>query len=374
MFRANDLWKDAEDKLGTYGAEESLENYQTSIETTFNVMFISDGAGRWNLANIRMAHLGLEMAARVFGNRLRDIGLAVDDATAFQFVFGKIKLNRSTKEHEAVAQVVGDTITIFRNGAPGESSSRNYNLLPYVLLHELGHMFNAAAGMGNKDGNSSINQTMGHPKTRGGMGAPTPSTLIGELFIASHPDLRPLYQDMGVSVDHELFDEAGLDPRQIQSLQQSLDTSPNEVTADAFLNWIVHQTSGGFEGFTNTPGGHAWQEFMNQNMDKWIRNAIVYNARDNTNAMTFFAEFGILPEVIGSGKITAEKGAYIRETPLIANNNVVTLVKRGGTLPIFGRIEVESKLPNWIATMARGDIHWVYSGVIKLPEGVNVPQ
>ncbi len=414
----NDAWEEALDKSGTADANdadaaESFESYQTLVEDTFNVRFTrADGADEWNLANIRTAHVGLEMTARVFGNRLRDMGLAVDDAKAFQLVFGAITLNRSTTASDnAIAQVIGHTITIFWKQE--QENGRNYNLLPYLLLHELGHIFNAAAGMGDKDGSSSINQTIGHPQSRVGMGAPNPAVLTGELFIASHSDLssdlRSLYEDLGAPAGHELFTEADLNEWQIQSLQQSEDESPNEVTADAFLNWIVHQTSDraegftdapegcawqefmgrnmdkwlryaivhqtsddGAEGFTNAPEGCAWQEFMDANMDKWLRNAIVYNARDNENALTFFAEQDMLPQVVGIGTIPFLAGTNVRETPSTSGRKVTTLEK-GKNFPIFGRIEVEEDLHrDWIAVMAQGDVYWVYAGGVELPEGVNL--
>ena len=364
----NTAREEALDEFGAADAAESFNSYKELVEDTFDVRFIHDeGADEWNLINIITAHVGLEQTARALGARVRDMGLAVDDAAAFRLVFGKITLNRSTGTGGAVAQVGGRTITIFRK----QDNTRNYNLLSNLLLHELGHIFNAAAGQGAQDGQGSINKTDGHPGSRVGMGAPDPSILLGDLYIRQQAGQRLLYEDLAVPSDHGSFTEANLDAFQIQSLQQSTKECRNEVTADAFLNWVAHQTSGGVYGFTNAPEGLNWQEFMDANMDKWIRNAIVHNAPGNENAMTFFAEHGMLPQAVGSGTISPSDGAKVRDTPS-TDGSIETTLKAGETLPVFGRIEVEGDIKDWLAVMVQGDIHWVYADGVKLPEGVNL--
>ena len=379
--RLNDAWEEALDKSGTADAAESFESYQTLVEDTFNVRFTrADGADEWNLANIRTAHVGLEMTARVFGNRLRDMGLAVDDATAFQLVFGAITLNRSTTARDdAIAQVTGHTITIFWKQE--QENGRNYNLLPYLLLHELGHIFNAAAGMGDKDGSSSINQTIGHPQSRVGMGAPDPAVLTGGPSIdprsyLTHPYLRSLYEDLGAPKDHELFTEADLNARQIQSLQQSEDPSPNEVTADAFLNWIVHQTSDRAEGFTDAPEGCAWQEFMGRNMDKWLRYAIAYNVIRSGNELSLTADEAKLmpfPLPVERGVTAGSKGPYVRTGPSRDYSKVGKYaLPLGHEVIVLGRDERKQDPDyDWVAVLYRGDVNWVYKGGVRLPDGVN---
>ena len=366
----NTAREEALDEFGAADAAESFNSYKELVEDTFDVRFIHTGkADEWNLINVITAHVGLEQTARALGARVRDMsGLTVDDAAAFRLVFGKITLNRSTGTGTggAVAQVGGRTITIFRK----QDNTRNYNLLSNLLLHELGHIFNAAAGQGDKRGQGSINTTDGHPGSRVGMGAPDPSILLGDLYIPRQAGQRLLYEDLAVSSDHGSFTEADLDAFQIQSLQQSMDQGRNEVTADAFLNWVAHQTSGGVYGFTNAPEGLNWQEFMDANMDKWIRNAIVHNAPGNENALAFFAEHGMLPQAVGSGTIPPGRGSKVRDTPS-KDGDIVATLKAGETLPVFGRIEADDSR-NWIAVMVQGDMHWVRVDVINLPEGVNL--
>ena len=364
----NTAREEALDEFGAADAAESFNSYKELVEDTFDVRFThAGGADGWNLINIIMAHVGLEQTARALGAWVRDMsGLAVDDAAAFRLVFGKITLDRSTGTGGAVARVGGRTITIFRK----QDNTRNYNLLPNLLLHELGHIFNAAAGQGDKRGQGSINTTDGHPGSRVGMGAPDPSILLGDLYIPQQAGQRLLYENLAVPSDHGSFTEADLNAFQIQSLQQSTEESRNEFTADAFLNWVAHQTSGGVYGFTNAPEGLNWQEFMDANMDEWIRNAIVHNALDNENALTFFAEHGMLPQVV-SGTISPSDGAKVRDTPSTEGTKVTTL-PAGKTLPVFGRIEVEGDIKDWLAVMVQRDMHWVYADGVKLPEGVNL--
>lgn len=366
----NTAREEALDEFGAADAAEAFNSYKELVEDTFDVRFThAGGADGWNLINIIMAHVGLEQTARAFGAWVRDMsGLAVDDAAAFRLAFGKITLDRSTStSNKAVAQVAeGPTVTIFRK----QDNTRNYNLLSNLLLHELGHIFNAAAGQGDQDGQGSINTTDGHPGSRVGMGAPDPSILLGDLYIPRQAGQRLLYEDLAVPSDHGSFTEADLNAFQIQSLQQSMDEGRNEVTADAFLNRVAHQTSGGIYGFTNAPEGLNWQKFMDANMDEWIRNAIVHNALDNENALTFFAEHGMLPQAV-SGTIPPGRGTNVRDTPSTKGTKV-TALPAGKTLPVFGRIEVEDDIKDWLAVMVQRDMHWVYADGVKLPEGVNL--
>ena len=213
------------------------------------------------------------------------------------------------------------------------------------------------------------------------MGAPDPAVLTGELFIASHSDLssdlRSLYEDMGAPEGHGLFTEAYLNASQIQSLQQSLVTSPNEVTADAFLNWIVHQTSDdGAEGFTDAPEGCAWQEFMGRNMDKWLRYAIAYNVIRSGNELSLTADEAKLmpfPLPVERGVTAGSKGPYVRTGPSRDYSKVGKYaLPLGHEVIVLGRDERgQDPYNDWVAVLYRGDVNWIYKGGVRLPDGVD---
>ena len=231
----NDARDDALKAFETTKADESLKAYQAALEKEYGVTFNDSPEDSWDLANIVMAHTALGMAASVFGDRLREMsGLEIDDALAFQLIFGPLKINLSeeTSDQKAHAKVEGSNIKVFWN----EDEDRNYNLLPYVLLHEVGHRFNYVAGLGGVYSSLSMNETVGNPRSRDGMGE------------SAH---RQLYDVIGVRDVHGMYGAADLQATLREFLRYGKITEEmtqeeriNEYTADGVLNWVVHQIIG----------------------------------------------------------------------------------------------------------------------------------
>ena len=184
--------------------------------------------------------------------------------------------------------------------------------------------------------------------------------------------LPQVYQDIGApSPDHFIFDKAPHIATQIQSLQQSLETydpaddlyyrldGRNEVTADAVLNWFYHQSTGGVYGFTPDQAGLNWQQFMDQNMDVAIRNAVVYNAFDDLNVKRFFAEEEMLPPVIGIGTIEPEIGAVVRSIPS-DKGKIIANLQKGTKVILHGRTQDDDddRVHLWNAVGING-VNWV---------------
>lgn len=318
------------------------------------------------------------MAAAAFGDMARQMGIGWDDATAFRRIIGDIDihLSRDTSEEGALAQVENRRIKIF--WAERDDGDRNYYLIPDVLLHELGHIFNANAGFGDKEGQGSINKTERHPNTWEGMGSPYPATLAPE----NKPDgsrkfrpwmegIRPLHDILGLDEDDKLFRGVTLTVDQILLLRQSwAEDDTNEITADATLNWVFHRNTMRALGYTDDDEGKAWQKFMNDNMDVWTRNATVHNALQDEENIEFFPVRGMLPQVEATGTIAPDRGSKVRNIPSTAGRHVTTL-SVGEEVLIFGRTEVTNDPFDWIAVLVKGDIRWIREDLIDLPDGVN---
>lgn len=388
MFLANDLWKVAHATHTTWKDDEakegeetsynsSFEDYREQVEATYGVQFtFDDGVTDWDLVNVRMVHIELENVARIFGERLRTMtGLIVDDATAFRLIFGTITLNRSAEATDPatgpIAQVNGHTITIYTKKGHG----RNYHLQPYLFLHELGHVFNAHAGQGNPWGPGTITGAIAkNPamQSRAGMGWSNPDILLGDDLIATDftEDLRPLMPlheymssegDDRLEADDPLFTTTGLDPMDVQPLQHSRDYDNNEIAADSYLNWIVHLTTGGKFGFSPDAVGQDRLDFMNENIDKWIRNAIYYNARrDDPHAERFLREREILLPVAGSGVVDTwdDEGAIVRSGPSLSAEEV-DFLKEGSAVTLLARTQdVDDPKYYWNAVEDSG-VYWI---------------
>ena len=81
------------DEFDTDKAVEAFNAYQAAVEAEYGVTFTVESRDEWKLADIVMAHVALEMAASIFGNRLRDIsGIDIDDAVAFRLIFGPLNI------------------------------------------------------------------------------------------------------------------------------------------------------------------------------------------------------------------------------------------------------------------------------------------
>ena len=180
MLRANELWLEAHAAYDPNVSEEennsnpAIENYRVHIETTFGVSLTraigvspktDEEADFWDLLRLRMVHVGLEMAAAALGDMARHLGYHWDDATAFRQIIGDVELflSNETSSQGALAKVEGRKITVFWNA--NTNADRNYYLIPNLLLHELGHIFNGNIGFGKRDSANSINMTEGHPNT-----------------------------------------------------------------------------------------------------------------------------------------------------------------------------------------------------------------
>ena len=192
--------------------------------------------------------------------------------------------------------------------------------------------------------------------------------------------LPQVFQEIGApSPDHFIFDKAPHIATQIQSLQQSLETSDpaddlyyrllgrNEVTADAVLNWFYHQSTGGVYGYTPDQAGLNWQQFMDQNMDVAIRNAVVYNALRDNSHIPFFVVEKTLPHFAGFTR-TKAAGVNVRTEPSTAGgkNTVIRSLKLGDEVAVIGQTEggFNGKDNNWTAIIWNGRKRWVASHLL----------
>ena len=373
----------------------TLDKYEAHLESMYGVRFTEDSTdGRdtsWDLLGLRFAHIAFSEMAAALGEYVRGYGLYWDDATAFRRIIGNITMHHSSTpapkteydKIKALAQVEGDRIKIYWL----EDRNRSAYLIPNVILHELAHRLNANGAFGVRFKDAWMNLHEDHPRSREGMGAPADDVLIGKTVIESNAStvtLPMLYQDIGISSpDHVIFRRAKELAKQIQSLQQSPETDDstenwydeigrNEVTADAILNWVKHRNSGGRFGFTSDEEGLRWLQFMDENMDDLIPNAIVHNAME-TGDPTYVTEIGGFPEVFGSGTVRVADGLNVRSTPMANDENRLRSLKQGEKLLILGRSE-DNK---WIATAKNGVLAWVYYGgeddrYVSLPKGVYI--
>ena len=392
-------WEDAHDVFDPKAKDEPIEvtNYRAHIETTYGVTFTrAKGATLWDLdlLGLRSAHLAFEKLGSALGEWARRNGLDWDDATAFREIMGEITLHNSadmplTSTNEdgtvdilGIAQAEeGRTIRVFWKEAG--IGSRNYHVDPNVMLHELGHIFNTNVGLGSPFSPVSINKTADHPEKRAGMGPPKPSLLLGKKTIYSSPastGLPEYFQIIGVSSpDDKIFANVpSFVATQVLSLQQSTDPNPNEITADAILNWSYDQTSVEF-GFTDDPDGLKWQQFMDGNMDEWIRYAVAYNllrSGDEISLIEAEKKHMPFPLPIGRGITTGIEGPFVRSGPAQTYASVSgdgVALPLGRDVIVLGRNEAieDPNFEDWVAVLYRGDINWIYRNGVQLPDGVS---
>ena len=387
LLRANELWIEAHAAYDPNVSEKknnsnpAIENYRVHIETTFGVSLTraigvspntDEEADFWDLLRLRMVHVGLEMAAAALGDMARSIGYHWDDATAFRRIIGDVELflSNETSSRGALAKVGGRKITIFWSTA----KDRNYYPIPNLLLHELGHVFNANAGMGNRNRFGSINAATGHPNTLTGMGSPYPTKLLTDdrnklvIHSSSLELVNPLHDDLGLEKHDKLFDNAMLFSQdQVQLLQQSWEYTKNEFTADAFLNWVYHRNTMGVFGFTDTAEGEKWQKFVNDNMEAWIQNAIGYNAW-RRGVVSSLAEEGLISPIAGTGTVgnfdPGDKSFRVRPTPSLDEDPLTTL-SRGEEVLVLGESEPDGDGKRWIAVWVNG-VHWIREDLINV--------
>lgn len=376
----------------------NVDIYQAEVERKYGVTFAkTDEAYAWDLLGIRMAHVAFDRAARAFGEWARRKDIVWDDATAFRRIMGEITLRNSHElslnpdrqytpeelQNLPVAAVIGHEIHIFRH----PEQPRTKYMIPNLVLHELGHIFNANAGLGNREGAGSLNTADNHPLNRAGMGDPIQQVLLGSLTIKSDMVPAPLpqvFQEIGApSPNHFIFDNAPHIATQIQSLQQSLEivdpddvpydrqVGRNEITADAVLNWFYHQSTGGLYGFTPDPAGLNWLQFMDQNMDVAIRNAVVYNALRDNSHIPFFVAQGKLPHFAGFAR-TNSTGVNVRTEPSIAGgkNTVIRSLKLDQAVAVIGQtLGGDNGFDkNWTAIIWNGRKRWVASYLLTTTE------
>ena len=383
----NDAWREAHEVYDPAAGDrgnsdkQAIVDYRAQIATTYGVKFASeDGANDWDLLRARMVHVGLEMAAAALGSMAREMGLDWDDETAFRRIIGDINLILSGTSHprKALAEVDGRDITFYWNS----DTKRMTYPLPNLLLHELGHVFNANAGLGDREGSGSINKTTNHPDTWMGMGSPYPSILTPETRPKTvvtfdeewMEDVMPLHDIIGLDKGDKLFSGVKLTVDQILRLRQSwAEGDTNEITADAFLNWVFHRNTGGAIGFMDYEKGQEWQKFMNDNMDEWIRNAVVHNAlRENSN-IAFFVESGVLPHFAGFTTV-ARAGVNVRTEPTTAegDDTVVRSLSKGDEVAVIGQTEggFNGVDRNWTAIIWNGRKRWVASYLLERTQNV----
>ena len=374
---AYELFKaDTENKGAEATFESKLMAYKALVESTYGVEFTHDESDSnkdtsWDLLGIRMAHVAFEEMAIALSIAIRDeFGLQWDEATAFRRTIGKITIHNSIEpapkyeegplkgKPKAIAIVDGKHIKVFWN----ETLGRNFYLIPNVVLHELGHILNANGAFGANQFNAWFNLLKDRPGSREGMGNPDADVLIGKTVIYSYQSemiLPTLAQDIGIwDPDHVIFDELRYDfGTQIQSLQQSTEETPNEITADAIVNWVKHLITAGRFGFTSEDEGLNWLRIMGANMDEQIRNSIAHIALKDERNLVVFIEHGMLPEIKGRG--TIEAGTNIRPGPS-TTDGLIDSTLHDTEVKIFGFKDVPGWEYPWIAVWYEGNIRWVY--------------
>ena len=373
MFKADERNEDAK---AAY--ESELKAYKALVENIYGVEFTHDTSDvdkdtAWDLLGIRMAHVAFQEMAKALSIAVDDyFGLHWDDATAFRRLIGDVELflSNETSSQSGLAIVEGRKITIFWSTA----KDRNYYPIPNLLLHELGHVFNANAGMGNRDRFGSINATTGHPNTLTGMGSPYPTKLLTDdrnklvIHSSSLELVNPLHDDLGLEEHDKLFDNAmSFSQDQVQLLQHSWEYTKNEFTADAFLNWVYHRNTMGVFGFTDTPEGKRWRTFMNDNMETLIQNAIGYSAW-RQGIVSSLAEEGLISPIAGTGTVgnfdPDDKSFRVRPTPSL-DEDPLTTIRRGETVLVLGESEPDRDGKRWIAVWVNG-VHWMREDTIDV--------
>ena len=396
-LKATELWVQAHAAFDPYAEDAAIEvtSYRAHLETTYGVTFTrtvtrNKTAASWDrdLLGLRSAHLAFEMLSSVLGEWSRHNGFYWDDATAFRRIMGDKALRNSLESPPtekspdgtivptASAKVVGRTVQVFWM----EREKRNFHLDPNVMLHELGHIYNANAGFGNPYSAISINETAGHPKSRAGMGSPELSLYLGKKpaynpWLATYPEY---YQIISVvSPDDKIFANVPWSvPRRLPMLQQSPLSTPNEITADAILNLSYEQTSDDF-GFTDDAKGLKWLAFMTDGMDSWNPFAITYNIlRSGEEIPLTAAEKDLMPFPIPvcRGVIAGTEGPRVRSGPSIDYRDISSGgLELGRDIIVLGRNRKseDSAFPDWVAVLYQGDINWIYRGGVQLPVGVS---
>ena len=354
--RLNTSWEEAHEvydqNVEDIDSHPTVEKYRSLIQTTYGVSLTraeGEGNAPWDLLRVRMVQVGLEMAATAVGDMASRNGLDWDDITAFRRIIGDIELRLTSQPHDkgALAEVYGPIITFYSNGYP----------FPNLLLHELGHVFNANVGLGDRDHLSSINYTKGHPDTWTGLGG-------------SDPDGLGFYEALGLTEGDKLVSDV---EDMVLRLQQSWDPETNEYTADGFLNWVFYRNSLGVLGFTDTDKGKEWQAFMHDNMYAWLRNAIVFNAlRDNSN-IPFYLEHDKILGYFGLATVRNYDEVIVRTEHSTAGDDstVAGTLTREDEVAVIGQAVGEihdNPRGSWTAIIWNGRKRWVASELLNLPQ------
>ena len=191
-----------------------------------------------------------------------------------------------------------------------------------------------------------------HPNTREGLGKADPEKLR-------------LFDVLGLTENDKLISGVRLDDNYlIMRLQQSWESKTNEYTADGFLNWIFYRNTLGVLGFADTDKGREWQEFMDENMDVWIRNAIVHNARRDISNLPVFLEHNRIPGFVGMATVgNYPQGVKVRSEASTAQGNatVVGSLQPGDEVVEIGEREgeIDGISGQWTAIIFKGSKRWV---------------
>jgi len=185
--------------------------------------------------------------------------------------------------------------------------------------------------------------------------------LITTEFSEDLRPLIPLHEYLELEPDDPLITTTGLKSMYVQLLQQSRDYSDNEIAADTYLNYIVHLTTRGQLGFSPDAAGQERLNFMNDNMDKWIRNAIFYNAADDPHVKRFLEERGVLLPDVGSGIVDTNnnEGAILRSGPSV-DADFVKHLPEGRSVTLLARTEfVDDEDHHWNAIEDFNGVYWM---------------
>ena len=173
---------------------------------------------------------------------------------------------------------------------------------------------------------------------------------------------RSLNMVVGVDESHGMYGAADLEATHVEMLQYGEQSDHNEITADAVLNWLVYQITGGESGIADTAEGQDWLNFVNEHIDAWIKNAIVYNAREE-GLIASLAEKGLIDPIVGTGTVIVAEDttATVRSTHSRVGATMASL-RRDEEVLLLGEIEVGGE--TWNAVWAN-EVNWVYSHLIR---------
>lgn len=354
--------------------EGDMGVYQDAIYDTLGIRFTGY---EWSLLGIHFTRFGAQRIAQAFDVYGNIQEIPITGYEIYRQVFGDMNFeNVSTestidKPDDNTNNALGrysrsNVVEVFMRGdAPAI-------LTPNLVIHELGHAFNAFAGLGYRldRGSGNINEISGNEgigTDRSGMGHPRPDRLLSfSLRGTVTNEEGESWEAMFRLPDMDVLGSQS-PPRYLtylDILRQSGSFLRTEETADAFLNWVWHTNTGGKAGFTPDETGQTWINLMDDNMVLWIRNAILHNMPIE-DQMAIFVEYGYIPQNYGTVMTPSTVDGLIRSVPDSTSDETIITgigVRPDETYVILGRIQ-DSVGINFIETYRNGEIVYIYDQV-----------